>query len=146
MFSSWERLLQLLVGRHTPFLTALSEEMVNELGFAESSDPKNSPFCEGVYMWLDHILTSESWELSREILSFSYILAVCDACPNHWTRLLNERIRNMDHGSVIPSIPQTAMSQADMVPVPEDSNELKKHGWEFMDRWEGRPIGITTTP
>lgn len=133
----------LVVENHHPVSAVLADEMVNELAFSSTPDPKNSPFCEGLYLWLDHILTSAQWEPSKRLLSFAYINAACDANPNRWTGLLRERLRHADCGSVdIPSVPQGERPQPGMRPMPDDSAELKKHGWEFLGRWDSRPIGV----
>ncbi|RMJ24764.1 Hydroxyacylglutathione hydrolase [Aspergillus sp. HF37] len=137
VFTKWERLLMLVVENHPPFSAVLADEMANELAFSSTSDPKNNPLCEGLYLWLDRIMTSAQWEPSRRLLSVAYINAACDANPNHWTGLLRERLRLADCASVdIPSVPQGERPQPGKRPMPDDSAELKKHGWEFLDRWD----------
>ena len=148
-FAEWERLLQLIIDNHPPFLSVLTEEMVNELAFSNISDSKNNPYCEGLYTWLDRILTSTQWESQRRIFSFTYIIAVCDESPNHWTELLKERLRTLD---VQPTNTPTVQSRNDRresiskpddtTGVIQDSDELKKYGWEFLEKWDSRPLGV----
>lgn len=142
IFTKWERLLQLVIEHHPPFLAVLAEEMVNELAFSSIPDPKSSPFCEGLYLWLDHMLTSTQWQPSRRLLSFAYILAVCDGISNQWTSVLGERLRNVDRGSVGPGVSQGERPRLDIPPMTEDSAEMRKYGWELPDRWDSRPIGV----
>lgn len=136
----WERLLQMVVENQSSFLSVLTDEMVNEVAFTDTKDPKNSPFCEGLYMWLDRILTSSQWEPSRRLLSSSYILAVCDVNSNHWTELLKERIR--DAGGSISSGEQGQQGRAPQLPPPMPDDGLKQYGWTFVDTWDSRPLGI----
>lgn len=147
-FAKWERLLQLIIESHPPFLSVLTEEMVNELAFTNIPDSKDNPYCEGLYTWLDRILTSTEWESSRRVFSFTYIIAVCDESPNHWTELLKERFQKSDVRPTSTPIVQTrrerreSVSNADTTRMTEDSSELKKYGWEFLDKWESRPLGV----
>ncbi|RJE24710.1 Cell morphogenesis protein Las1 [Aspergillus sclerotialis] len=148
-FAKWERLLQLVIENHPPFLSALTEEMVNELAFTNISDSKNNPYCEGLYTWLDRILTSTQWEPRRQIFSFTYIIAVCDESPNHWTELLKERLRKLEvQPTNIPTIQsrnerhEGVSKPKDTATVMEDSDELKKYGWEFLEKWASRPLGV----
>lgn len=148
VFAKWERLLQMVIERDPSFLAVLTEVMVNELAFTAVSDSRNDPNCEGLYMWLDHMLTSSQWEPSRRLFSFAYVVAVCDENSGHWTELLRERLRKAGLQPTSISNVQRQGERRENAPTPDatqatgDSNELKKYGWEFPDNWDSRPLGI----
>ncbi|KAB8257934.1 ATP-NAD kinase-like domain-containing protein [Aspergillus pseudonomiae] len=80
-FSRWDYFLQVIVEGCPAFLTALVEALVDVLAFARSAT-KEDAHCEGVFMWLDHILCSSQWESKRRLLSFAYALSACEwVCP-----------------------------------------------------------------
>ncbi|PWY67203.1 glyoxylase [Aspergillus heteromorphus CBS 117.55] len=144
-FAKWDHLLQMLAEGHSPFLAALTEELVNIVAFSNSKDTKNDPFCEGIYMWLDHILTSPEWESRRRLLSYTYIDAVCAQSSNHWTALLKESVQNgpsRDPASLIPATRQqpkkakAGAKRTENAAVADDLKELKKYGWETVDSFQ----------
>lgn len=146
VLAKWEQLLQMVIESDPSFLAVLTEEMLNDLAFSDIPDLKNNPYCEGLYMWLDHMLTSSQWEPSRRLFSFAYADAVCDGSQNHWTELLKERLRKTrPEPASIPNAQSKDEGQApksDRGPATEDSNTLKKYGWEFPDTWDSRPLGV----
>lgn len=146
VLARWEQLLQMVIESDPSFLAVLTEEMLNDLAFSGVPDLKNNSYSEGLYMWLDHMLTSSQWESSRRLFSFAYVNAVCDGSPNHWTELLQDRLRKTRPAPAsTPSVQSKDEGQApksDSGPVKEDSNTLKKYGWEFPDTWDSRPLGV----
>lgn len=143
-FIKWEQLLQMITESHPAFLSTLTEEMVNDLAFSSSSDPKNNAYHEAIYTWLDHILRSTEWKSSRRLLSFSYLLAACEANPNDWTDmlkrvLLKEGAKRAKGASV--SVPQT-QTGAMVVDEDADAGALRELGWESLELWDSRPLGI----
>ncbi|PWY94288.1 glyoxylase [Aspergillus sclerotioniger CBS 115572] len=144
-FSKWDPLLQMLAEGHAPVLAALAEELVNVLAFSDSRNLKNDPHLEGTYMWLDHILRSPEWESRGRLLSHAYILAVCEQSSNHWTALLGETIQEKSGqtaGKVSASSQSKTESGLKRTEDAEDLKELKKFGWETVDTWDTRPLGI----
>ncbi|PYH93679.1 glyoxylase [Aspergillus ellipticus CBS 707.79] len=149
-FSKWDQLLQMLAEGHSLFLAALTEEMVNILAFSNQKNTKNDPRCEGIYMWLDHILGSPEWESRRRLLSYAYLRAVCEQSPNHWTGLLKESVQKDSSSDLASRIPaagkkqqqsktRSKAKQAENAAVADDLTELKKYGWETVDSWDTRP-------
>ncbi|RAK99490.1 rRNA-processing protein LAS1 [Aspergillus ibericus CBS 121593] len=139
-FSKWDPLLQMLAEGHPSVLAALAEEMVNVLAFSGSKNLTSDPHLEGTYMWLDHILRSPEWESRGRLLSHAYILAVCKQSSNHWTTLLGESIREKN-----PSAAKVSASRsktAELKQTDADLKELTKFGWETVDSWDTRPLGI----
>ncbi|KKK16971.1 hypothetical protein ARAM_006902 [Aspergillus rambellii] len=111
--AKWDSLLQMIAEGYPGFLVTLTERMIDELAFTGSSDPKSDPYCEGVYIWLDHILRSSQWGARRQVLSYSYILAACKSSSNHWTTLLGRNIDRQDDGLLAAiSEKRTALPQA----------------------------------
>ena len=160
-FSKWEPLLQMIIECHPIFLTALTDEMVNELCITrsphqeeeEEEEDNDNSFREAIYMWLDHILNSSTWETSRRLLSPAYVLAACDRAPNRWTKLL--RVDTLKHsddkllGNILNSrIPVQGDGVIDGAKprfadrVSEESSELADCGWQVSDNWGFRPLGI----
>ncbi|PYH82585.1 glyoxylase [Aspergillus uvarum CBS 121591] len=92
-FDRWDPLLQMVADAQPTFLSSLTEELANALAFTTRPDQaKTDPRCEGAYLWLDHILGSAQWESRRRLVSYAYMLAVCEQVANHWTDLLKERL------------------------------------------------------
>ncbi|KAE8145491.1 glyoxylase [Aspergillus avenaceus] len=145
-FAGWDRLLQQVTEGHPAFLAALTEAMVDTLAFAVSATKDNAR-CEGVYMWLDHILRSTPWESQRRLLSVSYMRSACVLKSNHWTNLLKESIE--DAAKEVSRVPESQDGQkAEMAPPDlrtgtlDDQDGLKNFGWEVNDTWDSRPLGI----
>ncbi|KAE8385131.1 glyoxylase [Aspergillus alliaceus] len=146
-FAKWDYLLRVITEGCPVFLTALTEVMADGLAFARSAT-KESAQSEGIYMWLDHILSSPQWESKRRLLSLAYVLSVCEQNSNHWTDMLKVTIRNEDNDwSSIPA-DQVGLPGKDKV-APQslqtgmsDLDSLKNMGWEVVDTWESRPLGI----
>ncbi|XHG04629.1 hypothetical protein AWENTII_007880 [Aspergillus wentii] len=141
VYAKWDQFLQMVVTGHPTFLTAWTEEMVNDLAFTRALNPKSNSYCEGVYMWLDHVLNSKQWKTGRRLLSLGYIRTVCTESPNHWTSLLKENLKDNDLSSTSASDRKrdTTVKKA---ATPDDLKELSKHGWESLDIWDSRPLGI----
>lgn len=144
MFDKWDGLLQAIIQRQPGCLTALAEELLNELAFTALPNPKENTYCEGLYLWLDHILTSTEWGPSRRVLSLAYITEICNQDWNYWTEKLRTSIRTSDDDS---SIPSTEGERHDRSSKPEVVSsdgpmDLRKYGWETPNRWDSRPIGI----
>lgn len=149
-FIKWEQLLQMIAESHSAFLSALTEEMVNDLAFSvQIKDTKNNAYHEAIYTWLDHILRSTEWRSSRRLLSFSYLLAACEANPNHWTdtlkRVLLKEEAKRAKGAVSVSVPQTqTQTEAKIVDENTDADAcaLRDLGWESLELWDSRPLGV----
>lgn len=150
-FTKWDRSLQSVAAGHPAFLPALTEELVNELAFTRRPNTKNDPQCEAIYMWLDHILNSAEWSTARQSLSLGYILSVCEQNSNHWLDLLRGAIRSEDNR--LPSIardqsnaPSRSQKKSKSTtydqPTEDNLQGLQKFGWERLDTWDNRPIGI----
>ncbi|KAF7589193.1 rRNA-processing protein las1 [Aspergillus hancockii] len=148
-FAKWDHFLQVVTDGCPAFLTALTEAMVDALGSAT----KDSARCEGIYMWLDHILGSTQWGSKRRLLSFVYVLSACEQNSNHWTDILKERIQKGDND--FTGIPESegklfdrgsgkdnAAPQGLHTGTNDDMKTLKSLGWEVVDTWDSRPLGI----
>lgn len=147
-FSRWDYFLQVIVEGYPAFLTGLVEAMVDVLAFARSAT-KEDAHCEGVYMWLDHILCSSQWESKRRLLSFAYALSACEQNSNHWTDMLKERIQEVDNDLSSSPGGQGELSGKDKnapqslhTGTSHDLDSLKNMGWEVVDTWDSRPLGI----
>ncbi|KNG80658.1 hypothetical protein ANOM_011148 [Aspergillus nomiae NRRL 13137] len=134
-FSRWDYFLQVIVEGCPAFLTALVEALVDVLAFARSAT-KEDAHCEGVFMWLDHILCSSQWESKRRLLSFAYALSACEQNSNHWTDMLKERIQNADidlsgsPGGRERSGKDVNAPQSLHTGTSHDLDSLKDMGWE----------------
>ncbi|GKZ22909.1 rRNA-processing protein las1 [Aspergillus brasiliensis] len=149
VFSKWDSLLRMLAEGHPPALASLTEEMVNALAFSGSKNVQGDPQLEGLYMWLDHILQSPEWGSRRRLLSHAYLLAVCEQSSNHWTALLKESLQERTDDVVPRTQTSTSKKQSKKAGSglkrtadADDLKELKKFGWETVDTWDTRPLGI----
>ena len=139
--------MQVIVEGCPAFLTALVEALVDVLAFARSAT-KEDAHCEGVFMWLDHILCSSQWESKRRLLSFAYALSACEQNSNHWTDMLKERIQDADidlsgsPGGRERSGKDVNAPQSLHTGTSHDLDSLKDMGWEVVDTWDSRPLGI----
>ena len=155
-FAKWEHLLQMITESHPAFLSSLTEEMVNDLAFTDpntnntNTNTKNNAHSEGIYMWLDHILRSTEWKPSRRLLSFAYLLAVCEGVSgNRWTDALKgvlvkekEKRAKAAMGKS-PGADATKAVNVDVdANVGDDAAQLRKFGWESLDVWDSRPLGV----
>lgn len=148
-FAKWEHLLQMITESHPAFLSSLTEEMVNDLAFTDSkTNTKNNAHSEGIYMWLDHILRSTEWKPSRRLLSFAYLLAVCEgASGNHWTDALKGVLmREEEKRAKVATGRNPAVADANatkaVADVDGDAVQLRNFGWESLDVWDSRPLGV----
>jgi ribosomal biogenesis protein LAS1 len=144
-FAKWDYFLQVVTDGYPAFLTALTEAMVDALGSATKDDAH----CEGIFMWLDHILGSTQWESKRRLLSFAYVLSACEQNSNYWTGMLKERIRKEDNDlSSVPGSDGQLSGKDKTAPqslytgTNDDVKTLKSLGWEAVDTWDSRPLGI----
>ena len=109
--------------------------MVNEL--IPSSDTDNTagdPYLEGVYMWLDHILTSKTWSIAKKRLSLSYIFAACQESPSFWMNLLSQTLQTIpnyfdlkENTSILKRKP---LNGAEPSERQDTLDGLKLYGWE----------------
>lgn len=149
-FTKWDKSLQTVAAGHPAFLPVLTEELVNELAFTSRPNTKDDPQCEAIYMWLDHILNSAEWSTARQSLSLAYVLTVCEQSSNHWLDLLKVAVRSEDNSLPIardqsnaPARSQRKSESTTHTQHPEDDLQgLQKFGWESLDTWDTRPIGI----
>lgn len=148
-FIKWEQLLQMITEKHPTFLSALTEEMINDLAFTTSptTNASKNTYCESLYLWLDHILRSTEWKPSRRLLSLTYLLVICKESPNHWTNMLKgillKEESKRDKKSSAPER-STADSNTPLNTHTDagDAQALRNLGWEPLDVWDSRPLGV----
>lgn len=143
IFDKWDPLLQIVAEKCPLFLTTLTEEMVNVL----CSPNSNTPYCEGIYMWLDYLINSNTWKANREHLSSSYLRAACEVSETEWTKRLRQSLQKSSHDPDthgIESFPEDhPASNADIISDQDETKRtLSSHGWEVMDTWRSEAIGV----
>ncbi|KAL1853383.1 hypothetical protein Plec18170_005380 [Paecilomyces lecythidis] len=144
VFDKWDPVLQIVAEKSALFLTTLTEEMANELSAGNRTDDS---YLEGTYMWLDHIINSDTWKASREYLSLSYIRAACDTSENMWTKKLRQTLQNGSHDSDAHDT-ETHPEDQPLEPtkIISDQDEAKRilssHGWDVVDTWRSEAIGV----
>jgi ribosomal biogenesis protein LAS1 len=109
--------------------------MVNELISSSATDnTKDDPYREGVYMWLDHILTSETWNIHKKRLSLSYIWAACQESSNCWMDLLSETLRTIpnyfDLKQETSILERKTLNGAETSDRQDTLDGLELYGWE----------------
>ncbi|KAH8705403.1 Las1-like-domain-containing protein [Talaromyces proteolyticus] len=141
VFSTWDSLLQKITESRPSFLTVLMEEMALDLIKSGKSNTNTSSeeadsYAEGVYMWLDHIVTSVAWEGYRLYISVSYLRAICREMSNRWTVMLEQTLSNMS------SVGEVEDSTANGRAV--DFDIYFDDGWETLGM-NLRPIGVESS-
>lgn len=132
VFSTWDYVLQLITDSVKMFLTIIAEEMAKEL-----SNRQNTPattedaHLEGVYLWLEHILASETWKQHIQFLcSTAYLRFICNEWSNHWTDMLAKIIEQESGTSHISDSfsTQSVISIDDVEPA---LDHLQASGWSY---------------
>jgi ribosomal biogenesis protein LAS1 len=150
LFDKWDPVLQKVVDGHSSFLVFLSEALVHKLALNPSTESLENTLAEGVFLWLDHLLTSPAWESQRPSLPQSYLLAVCNEHPTHWAKMLaNKLMLQQQDTAAAASAPQMTASlslkkRAQPASVEGFSRKLQEHGWGLAAKWDSRPLGITS--
>ncbi|KAJ9250791.1 cell morphogenesis protein Las1 [Paecilomyces variotii] len=145
VFDKWDPVLQTVAEKSTSFLTTFTEVMANELSAGKHSDDS---YLEGIYMWLNHILNSDTWKANRRYLSLSYMRAACDVSENEWTKRLRQSLRNDTHDSDAHNIETATEDQLlanTQIVSDEDEAQrvLSNHGWDLADTWRSEAIGVS---
>lgn len=153
-FDKWDHVLQHIADSNASVLMYLTEDLVNELAFNSANNLSSNALAEALFLWLDHILNSTFWEHHRRFVAHGYILRVCDGTSGHWTKMLNERLRERGGTIGTPfagrSISQNLASKSHAAKaVTADASvgmagELHKHGWGFSEKWDSRPLGMAS--
>lgn len=153
-FEKWDPILLNITERRPLFLVYLMEELVHRLVFDTTNDSPRSPLAEALFSWLIHILDSSSWDSYRSFCPTVYIRTACQENPNHWARILGERLqeeRVTDTITSQPKIasrlgsPKTGVSTGSSDVPSSVSERLREHGWTLVEKWDSRPLGIAST-
>lgn len=148
-------MLQKVAESHPAFLRHLTEDLVNELAFKNTTDTSADAVSEALYLWLAHIFTSSAWEFHRQSCSQSYVLRACDESPHHWIKMLGDQLRK--HAGKTKSLPATRTAAKNRVSkaktVRNDSHyapsqlseKLLEHGWGYLEKWDSRPLGVVSS-
>ncbi|KAJ5049303.1 putative hydroxyacylglutathione hydrolase [Penicillium chrysogenum] len=153
-FKEWNPVLQRVAESHPAFLRHLTEDLVNDLAFKNTTDISADAPSEALYLWIAHILTSPAWEFHRQSCPQSYVLRACDESPHHWTKLLGDQLRK--HASKPkPALgarpaaknritkPKHVRNDSQYAPS-QLSEKLLEHGWGFLEKWDSRPLGVVS--
>lgn len=154
-FKEWNPVLQKVAESHPAFLRHLTEDLVNDLAFKNTTDISADASSEALYLWLAHILTSSAWEFHRQSCPQSYVLRACDESPHHWTKMLGDQLRK--HASRPKSALAARPAAKNRVSKPKHvrndsqyaptqlSDKLLEHGWGFLEKWDSRPLGVVSS-
>lgn len=148
MFDKWDAVLQKVADGNSSFLLFLSEELVHKLALHPSAESLENTLAEGIFLWLDHLLTSPAWESQRHFIPQGYLLAVCNEHPTHWAKMLDKKLKLQQQDMAAEmSAPRMAnpssKKRAQSDPVGGVSKRLQEHGWGLAAQWESRPLGVT---
>jgi len=165
-FSPLDGILMEISRHRSHFLTVLLEEMTRSLASPGSLDPKTEPYREAMYVWVEHILTSNTWAtVRRRYLSPGFIVAVCRDSPGHLTDRVLSLLENLPDnpnedektsGSCSSMITATrrqdasdlesdAVTASQLDHLEKDNDDLavlRNYGWNIDDNWKFKPIGI----
>lgn len=154
-FKEWNPVLQKVAESHPAFLRHLTEDLVNDLAFKNTTDISADASSEALYLWIAHILTSPAWEFHRQSCPQSYVLRACDESPHHWTKMLGDQLRK--HASKPKSALAARPASKNRVSKPKHvrndsqyaptqlSDKLLEHGWGFLEKWDSRPLGVVSS-
>ncbi|KAF9252271.1 hypothetical protein DTO006G1_3019 [Penicillium roqueforti] len=153
-FKEWNPVLQKVAEIHPAFLRHLTEDLVNDLAFKNTTDISEDAPSEALYLWIAHILTSPAWEFHRQSCPQSYVLRACDESPHHWTNMLGDQLRKQTgkSKSVLTarpaknriSKPKHVRNDSQYAPS-QLSDKLLEHGWGFLEKWDSRPLGVVSS-
>lgn len=137
------------LSRDSPlFLTTFIQELIIKLlQSPEKTEKSAAAFGATLFSWLEHILTSRSWAITRTLyFSSSYSNALCQDSQNPWTSkifsLLQKTSKEEAPGSCLKrresDVPVAAASTHDMA---IDSAQNHSNGWDLLQDWTFKPIG-----
>lgn len=153
-FEKWDPVLMRIMESHPSLAMYLSEELVHSLVFDRANDSSESARGEALYLWLAHIFTSPRWKPRRAFCPRSYILTACRENSNHWSRLLAEQLR--EHKDLTSAVHEAQSDVQSCLPTQDGAQKssiesasvaekLREHGWGPVEKWDCRPLGITST-
>ncbi|KAJ5485696.1 hypothetical protein N7539_005684 [Penicillium diatomitis] len=147
-FEKWDPILQRVTDARAAFLHCMAEELVNTMVLSSSADDHEIAHVEGLYLWLEHLITSTSWESRRQFLPREYLLAVCQSNPSRWTAILTAELRPLQHelldgmrSSHTAKGPTSQKHVANWVL----SKKLENYGWGLAESWDSRPLGVSVS-
>ncbi|KAJ5160107.1 uncharacterized protein N7482_007111 [Penicillium canariense] len=151
IFDKWDPVLQQVTTSHPSFLLHLSEELVHTLALnSGNSSPENAQ-AEGLFLWLEHLLTSPAWKSRQAYFPRGYISTICSENSNHWTQKLVETLQKHGNTATVASRTQNAAKSSSLKKrtqaVLSDSvaEKLREHGWGPIEKWDSRPLGVAST-
>lgn len=154
VFDKWDPVLQKISESHPSFVMYLAEELVHSLVFDPANNSSTSAQAEALFLWLIHLLTSSTWEPHRPFCPRSYILTACSEDPNHWAKMLSDRLQEEDHRNEVPGAQHVSRSRSSKKSSYPNSSidvhssmteKLRQHGWEPVKKWDSRPLGIASS-
>lgn len=133
VFSTLDPVLQSITDPVKTFSTILTEEMAKELSNRPNiSATTEDPYLDGIYLWLEHILTSETWKQHIHFLcSTAYLRFICDEWSNHWTDMLAKIIGHVETSQVYDSLSTQSVPSIDGSVGPALAGDLEASGWSY---------------
>lgn len=143
----WDAIFLKIAESHPSFVMYLSEQLVDTLVFDPANDSPKKAQAEALFFWLEHLLTSPTWEPHRSFCPRSYVLAACSENPNRWAKLLLDRLREHQDSTSVLSGTKIQPSKKSAVHNVQSSvaEKLREYGWEPVEKWDTRPLGIAST-
>ncbi|KKZ60933.1 hypothetical protein EMCG_04406 [[Emmonsia] crescens] len=165
-FSTWDAFLKELCRHQATFLTTLSGELARALVDESSAALEGDPHKEAIYLWLDHILNSNTWATIRKLyFSTCYVDAACHNASGYWAcrlrSLIDQCIHNLstdipmeasgystselgtDGGAVVIGKRNGSHEALADMDGDLDSNLLRSYGWDVNGSWKKyKPIGV----
>ncbi|KAK2801492.1 hypothetical protein FQN50_007708 [Emmonsiellopsis sp. PD_5] len=148
-FSTWDEFLKELCRHHTPFLTTLGGEMARMLVEADTPASQNDPYKEAIYVYLDHILSSDAWAAVRGLyLSICYIDAACCDAAGYWAgrlrSLVDQQSQNLDTDTAMETDGPEIGADGTIMPATDmesEADSLRGYGWNVNGNWRVKPNG-----
>lgn len=148
-FKDWDPVLLKITESSSSFLVHFAEELVNKLVFNSSNDTSSNTYAESLYLWLSHLSTSSPWRIYLPFLPRSYIISACEQSPSHWARLLKKDLETKGVTKLAPttigiSSRKKTSPRSDNHHEDSISTKFGGHGWKPLQKWDSRPLGISS--
>ncbi|KAJ5973515.1 hypothetical protein N7481_010725 [Penicillium waksmanii] len=137
-FKHWDPVLLKITESSSSFFTHFAEALVNRLAFDPAIESPQNAYAEALYLWLDHISTS-------------YVLSACEQCSSHWTQTLSKELEKKGKATKVAPVTignssklKRTSSKSSMHVETNISSKLSGHGWEPLQKWDSRPLGISS--
>ena len=148
-FKNWDPVLLKITETNPSFFTHFTEELANKLAFEPGNVSSTNAYAEALYLWLNHLSTSPPWAIHQPYFSHSYVNTACEQSSTHWTKMLSKDLKKEGDFKAKPnpldvSSKKKALSKNSTDVEANTTRKLRACGWEPLEKWDSRPLGISS--